>query len=86
MRCIKAVGATGLGKAPLFAPAKEVTVAELDLTGVRDLNDPGFLEVLARAPALQRINVNQCFRVTKATLVQAAKDHPHLHIVSGGSY
>jgi hypothetical protein len=86
VRRIKAVGATGLGKAPLFAPAKEVTVVELDLTGVRNLNDAGFLEVLARAPALRRINVNQCFCVTKETLVQAAKDHPHLHIVSGGSY
>lgn len=87
VRCVKAVGATGLGKAPLFAPAAtEVAVAELDLTGVRDLNEAGFLEVLARATALQRINVNQCFCVAKETLVQADKDHPHLYIASGGSY
>jgi hypothetical protein len=84
-------GATGLGKEPLFAPvaekaAKEVAVVELDLTWVGDLNDAGFLEVLARATALRRINVNQCCHLTKETLIQAAKDIPHLHIISGGSY
>jgi hypothetical protein len=62
-------------------------VEELDLTAVSDLSDECFLQAMAMVQkSLKRINVNGCYKLHRATVMQAVKDFPHIHIVTGGTY
>jgi hypothetical protein len=98
VRCIKAVGAR-LGSQALF-PASDgggggeekeelpiLDVEELDLAAVTDLSDECFLQAMSVTKrSLKRININGCYRLHHATIVQAVKDFPHVHITTGGTY
>jgi hypothetical protein len=97
VRCIKAVGAR-LGSQPLFPAGggaggeeKEespvLDVEELDLAAVSDLSDECFLQAMSMAKkSLKRININGCYKLHHATVMQAARDFPHVHITTGGTY